>query len=109
MPEARAVAFLDAILTFKIENRNLIRALEFVPGLLQSEHYQWMHGVLCAFLLKAMPKGSKRNATYSAHALLASIHIDLIETMIADGLSYATIKQSQAAHVRAMLLSSAEG
>ncbi|GGH07697.1 TetR/AcrR family transcriptional regulator [Silvibacterium dinghuense] len=103
LPQERAVAFLDALLLFKLKNRHLIRALEFGPGLLQSEHYRWMHGLLQHFIERAARAITEDDAGYAAHVLLAAIHIDLVEDMMAGGLSPASIRQAQAAHVRALI------
>lgn len=102
-PVERAVAFLDALLAFKLKNRHLIRALELGPGVLQSEHYKWMKNTLQQFISDASSAPSKGSAGYAAHVLLAAMHIDLVEEMIAGGLSYKSIKQAQAAHLKALI------
>jgi len=102
-PRDRLVAFLDAILTFKLENRHLIRAREFGTGLLQSPHYRWMHGVVQALLDGATGQALANESVYAAHALLAALHIDLIEEMLAGGLSLPEIRQAQASHARAVV------
>jgi AcrR family transcriptional regulator len=99
----RAVAFLDALLLFKLENVHLIRALELGPGVLQSEHYKWMHGLLQLFIEAAAPKTKVGNTVFAGYVLLAGLHIDLVEEMIAGGLSLDAIRQSQAAHARAVI------
>ena len=101
--QEKLVAFLDAILTFKLENRHLIRARELGTGLLQSPHYKWMHGQAQALVENAMSRSMAGEALYTAHALLAALHIDLIEEMLANGLSLQTIHQAQAARVRATI------
>jgi len=99
----RAIAFLDAILIFKLQNVHLIRALELGPGVLQSEHYKWMHGTLRHFIEDAVPGAKAGDAVFAAHVLLAGLHIDLVETMIAGGLSIEAIRRAQAAHARALI------
>jgi AcrR family transcriptional regulator len=99
----RAVAFLDALLIFKLKNIRLIRALELGPGVLQSEHYKWMHGLLRHFIEDAAPSAKAGDAIFAGHALLAGLHIDLVEEMIAGGLSVKAIQQAQAAHARAVI------
>jgi AcrR family transcriptional regulator len=99
----RAVAFLDALLTFKLENRHLIRAREIAPRLLQSENYKWMHGLLRNLIEYAAPGATPDEAGYAAHVLLAALHIDLVEELLANGLSLAAIRRSQASHVRAVI------
>jgi len=99
----RAVAFLDALLLFKLKNIHLIRALELGPGVLQSEHYKWMHGLLQHLIEDAALGAKAGDAVFEAHVLLAGLHIDLVEVMIAGGLSLEAIRQAQAAHARAMI------
>ncbi|WP_249193796.1 TetR/AcrR family transcriptional regulator [Gluconobacter wancherniae] len=96
LPQERLAAFLDLILTFKLDNRHLIRALELGPGILQSPHYRWMLGVTERFIeegIGSLPEGA---ALYAAHTLLAALHIDLIEDMLSNGLSLDTIREAQA-------------
>jgi AcrR family transcriptional regulator len=99
----RAVAFLDALLTFKLENRHLIRAREIAPRLLQSEHYKWMHGLLENLIEDAARGVTADETVYAAHALLAALHIDLIEELLANGVSLQAIRCSQATHARAVI------
>jgi AcrR family transcriptional regulator len=103
LPRERAVAFPDALLTFKLENRHLIRAREVAPGLMQSDHYIWMHTVLRGFIRKAAPTMAEARAGYTAHVLLAALHIDLVEELLAGGLSIPALRAAQADHVRAVL------
>lgn len=99
----RAIAFLDSLLMFKLSNVHLIRSLELGSGVLQSEHYKWMHGLLKRFVEDAAPDSTTGSAVFTAHVLLAGLHIDLVETMIAGGLSIPAIRQAQAAHARAVI------
>lgn len=99
----RAAAFLDALLAFKLKNRHLIRALELGPGVLQSEHYKWMKSTLQRFIADAAVVSTKSSAGYAAHVLLAAIHIDLVEEMIAGGLSYESIKRAQSEHLKVLI------
>jgi hypothetical protein len=103
----RAVTFLDALLIFKLKNIHLIRALELGPGVLKSEHYKWMHGLLQHFIEDAARGAKAANAVFASHVLLAGLHIDLVEEMIAGGLSLEAIRQAQAAHARAVINSAA--
>lgn len=96
LPQQRLAAFLDLILTFKLDNRHLIRALEFGPGILQSPHYRWMLGVTAGFIDEGMGSPPEGVVLYNAHTLLAALHIDLIEDMLANGLSLGTIREAQA-------------
>jgi AcrR family transcriptional regulator len=99
----RVVAFLDAILTFKLENCHLIRAREVAPRLLQSEHYKWMHSLVQRLIEDAALGAMADEAGYAAHVLLAALHIDLIEELLANGLSLQAIRRAQAAHARAVI------
>ena len=99
----RAVAFLDALLTFKLENRHLFRAREAASRILQSENYKWMHGLLQGLIEEAAVGATAAETGYAAHALLAALHIDLIEELLAGGLSLPAIRRAQAAHARAVI------
>jgi phosphoribosylanthranilate isomerase len=99
----RTVAFLDALLLFKLKNIHLIRALELGPGVLKSEHYKWMHSVLQHMIENAAPEAESGAAVFDVHVLHAGLHIDLVEEMIAGGLSLEAIRQAQAAHARAVI------
>ena len=101
--DKRVVALLDAILTFKLENRHLIRAREVGPGLLQSEHYKWIHSFVQKLIEDAAPGVTADEAGYAAHVLLAALHIDLIEELLVNGLSLQAIRCAQAAHVSAVI------
>jgi AcrR family transcriptional regulator len=102
-PRDRAVAFLDALLTFKLENWHLLKARELGPGLLQSDHYRWMHGVLQSNIEEAASGAKRDDAGYAAHILLATLYIDLLEELLASGLSLPELRRAQAAHVRAVI------
>jgi AcrR family transcriptional regulator len=98
----RIIAFLDALLTFKLENRHLIRAREVASaGLRQSEHYRWMQGLLQNLIEDAAPEAD--DAGYAAHVLLAALHIDLVEELLATGRSPQAIRRAQAALARAVM------
>ena len=99
----RAIAFLDALLTFKLENRHLIRAREIAPRLLQSEHYKWMHGLMQKLVEDAALGATADDAGYAAHVLLVALHIDLIEEQLANGLSLQAVRRAQAAHAGAVI------
>jgi AcrR family transcriptional regulator len=99
----RPIAFLDAVLTFKLENRHLIHARESASaGLRQSDHYKWMHTSLEKMIHDATD-GAVPDAGYSAHVLLNALHIDLIEELLASGRSIRKIRKNQAALVRAII------
>ncbi|MEU4895030.1 TetR/AcrR family transcriptional regulator [Streptomyces sp. NPDC044780] len=100
----RVVAFLDALLTFKLDNRHLIRAREVASaGVRQSEHYKWMHGLLRNLIEDAAPGATADDTVYAAHVLLAALHIDLIEELLAAGRSPRAIRRAQAALARAVM------
>lgn len=102
----RAVAFLDAVLTFKLAYRNLLRAREAVTsGLLQSEQYRWMRDVLARTLTEANPALTAEDAEYLAHILLAGVHIDLVDELLASGQTPSAMRRIQRAHVLAVLSS----
>ena len=99
----RVVAFLDAILSFKLGNRHLIRAREVAPRLLQSEHYKWMHGLVQELIEDSARGATAEDAGYAAHALLAALNMELVEDQLANGLSLQAIRCAQAAHARAVI------
>ena len=100
----RVVAILDALLTFKLENRQLIRAREAASaGLRQSEHYTWVHNLLQSLVQDAGSERSIVDAGYAAHVLLNAVHLDLIEELLAQGRSPLVIRQSQAELAQAIL------
>jgi AcrR family transcriptional regulator len=100
----RVVAFLDALLTFKLENPHLLHAREVgSSGALRSERYRWMQRVLAELVADAVPAVAADDADYTAHALLAALHIDLVDELLAAGRSPDAIRRSQGALVRAVL------
>ncbi|OBR54765.1 TetR family transcriptional regulator [Paraburkholderia tropica] len=103
-PCERAVAFLDAVLAFKLENRHIIRAREKAStGLRQSAQYRWTHRLLRDLIKDAANGAPAETADYSAHVLLGALHIELIEDLLATGQSSSAIRSAQAALVRAVL------
>lgn len=97
----RIIAFLDALLTFKLDNHHLIRAREVAStGALRTERYRWMQNMLRQLVEEAVPGG---DAGYTAHALLAALHIDLVDELLATGRSPEEIRGSQTAFARAVL------
>jgi len=99
----RVVAFLDALLSFKLGNRHLIRAREVAPRLLQSEHYKWMHGLVQELIEDSARGATAEDAGYAAHALLAALNMELVEDQLGNGLSLQAIRCAQAAHARAVI------
>jgi hypothetical protein len=72
-------------------------------GLRQSEHYRWMHGLLRSLIKEAASGAAADDAGYSAHVLLSALHINLIEDLLATGLSSSEIRSAQAALARAII------
>ena len=100
----RIVGLLDALLTFKLDNRALMRARENTSGgNLQSPRYRWTHDLLQGLLSEALPGSSGRSASYTAHALLSALQVDLLDELLAAGHTVDDIRREQAAHVRATL------
>ena len=105
-PFARAVAFLDAVLSFKLANRHLLHAREMAPGLLHSEHYRWMHRSLRLMIADAGSPELK--ASYAAHVLLAGLHVGLVDELLTGGgLTLEALRQAQAEHVQAVVADAA--
>lgn len=103
-PRERIIAFLDAVLTFKLHNRHLIRAREVAStGTLRTERYRWMQDTLRNLIADAMSGATAGDAGYAAHVLLAAIHIDLVEELLASGRTPEQIRRSQAALAQAVI------
>lgn len=97
----RVVAFLDALLTFKLENRHLIRMRERdSAGIRQAKNYKWSHGILQSLIEDAAPAG---DASYASHVLLAALDINLIDELLATGRSLKDIRHAQAALAQAVI------
>jgi AcrR family transcriptional regulator len=77
-PQERAPALLDAVLCFKLDNRNLALALEESGSgsPYQAEHYERWHGLLRAVLEQIH---GLADSGFTAHALLAATRADLVE------------------------------
>jgi hypothetical protein len=87
-----------------LENHNLKPAREVVAtGNLQSERYRWMHGLLQRLIQDAATGCTANDAGYVAHALLATLHIDLIDELLTTGRSVEDIRHAQAARGLAVL------
>ncbi|MEU9129345.1 helix-turn-helix domain-containing protein [Kitasatospora sp. NPDC048540] len=102
-PRQQVLDLLDAALSFKIENRNLMSAAEDagLSSPYQAEHYGWWHGTLRA-ALERVP--GVRNADFTAHALLAAVRADLVAHLIDDQkMTPADLRSSLAAHVENVL------
>ncbi|MEU9988876.1 TetR family transcriptional regulator [Streptomyces sp. NPDC048045] len=77
-PLERVPALLDALLTFKIDNRHLALALESAgsDSPYQADHYDRWHGLLRGILEQVPGLG---DGDFAAHALLAAVRADLVE------------------------------
>jgi AcrR family transcriptional regulator len=117
-PRERVLAILDALLTFKLDNRRLIRAREIASaGLFQAEHYRWMHSTLRELIEQATggrPQPADADGTapdgadaidpgYAAHVLLGSLRPDLIDELLEAGGTPESIRRAQKAHARRIL------
>ncbi|MFE7122011.1 TetR/AcrR family transcriptional regulator [Streptomyces sp. NPDC057654] len=100
--DERALALLDVLLRFKLDNRPLMLALENAgsgsPYL--SETYGLWHAQLAGLLAEAR---GERDAAFLAHALLAAVRSDLIEHLTATGTPPADIRSGLATLARATL------
>ncbi|MEB8336143.1 TetR/AcrR family transcriptional regulator [Streptomyces endophyticus] len=78
-PQERALALLDAVLCFKLDNRRLALALEGSGSgsPYRAVHYERWHGLLQA-VLEEIP-GLTGAGDFTAHALLAATRADLVE------------------------------
>ncbi|MCC0100094.1 TetR/AcrR family transcriptional regulator [Streptomyces flavotricini] len=98
-PRRRVLTLLDASLTFKIENRNLMAAAEDagLSSPYQAEHYGWWHGMLRAALDQV---DGVHDADFTAHALLAAIRADLVAHLIDEQkMTPEGLRSALAAHV----------
>ena len=103
-PRERIIAFLDAVLAFKLDNRHLIRAREVASsGALRTERYRWTHDTLRSLIEDAAPGATAGDTGYAAHVLLSAVRIDLAEELLATGRSPEEIHRSQASLVTAVL------
>jgi AcrR family transcriptional regulator len=112
-PHERIIALLDAVLTFKLDNHHLSHAREVGharevarAGVLQARPYQWLHGVLEDLIEQAEPEAAVADhgySSYTAHVLLAALRIDLIDELLAAGLTPQQIRSAQATMARRIL------
>ncbi|MEC4020743.1 TetR/AcrR family transcriptional regulator [Streptomyces sp. H27-D2] len=98
----RVLAVLDALLRFKLDNRPLMLALENAGSgsPYRNDAYSLWHAELATLLAEARGDGS---ADFLAHALLAAVRSDLIEHLVAGGMSRERIHAGVAALARAVL------
>ncbi|MFI8448736.1 TetR/AcrR family transcriptional regulator [Streptomyces erythrochromogenes] len=98
-PRQQVADLLDAALTFKIENRNLMSAAEDagISSPYQAQHYGWWHETLRTALGR-IP--GVHAPDFTAHALLAAIRADLVAHLIDERkMSPEELRSSLAAHL----------
>jgi AcrR family transcriptional regulator len=89
-PAERILAVLDAIIEFKLDNRQLATALEQSrpgggPTLFETPHYKELHELLVELLTAVI--GSE-DASWTAHALLGATRVDMLDHVVTnDGVS----------------------
>ena len=79
----RLLALLDAMVEFKLDNRQITRALEQTSertSFLESPNYQLAHALFTDLLTGTT---TPDRAAWTAHALLSYTRIDLLESLIA--------------------------
>ncbi|WP_367124928.1 TetR/AcrR family transcriptional regulator [Streptomyces phytohabitans] len=118
-PRRRVLALLDALLTFKLANRHLSRALEETGSgsPYEATHYTWWHGTLRDTLLLLRGPASREDTgvpeapeqpldacAFTAHALLAAVRADLVEHLLgAEGASPEAVRAQLAAYAARVL------
>jgi AcrR family transcriptional regulator len=119
-PRERLFALLDALLAFKLDNRQLIAARETAQAALpRAGHYRWMHARLRDLIAQAAsitppladtaladmsPADTlATDASYAAHALLNALRPDVIDELLAAGETPESIRCAQAALARRIL------
>jgi AcrR family transcriptional regulator len=103
-PPERLLTLLDALLAFKLDNRQLIAARESSrAGLPRAGQYRWMHSRLRELISQAAAGAPTVDSGYAAHALLNVLRFDVIEELLAAGETPESIGSAQAALVRRIL------
>ena len=98
-PRQRVKDLLDAVLRFKIENRNLMSAAEGagLSNPYRAGHYGWWHDTLRAALAQVP---GVQDADFTAHALLAAVRADLVVHLIDEQkMTPEGLRSSLAAHI----------
>ncbi|MFJ7205768.1 TetR/AcrR family transcriptional regulator [Streptomyces sp. NPDC098789] len=99
----RVRELLDALLSFKIDNRNLMSAAEDagLSSPYQADHYGWWHDTLRSELAEVP---GVHHADFTAHALLAAVRADLVAHLIdRQQMTPADLRAALAAHVDSVL------
>ena len=105
-PAERILAVLDAIVVFKLDNRQLVLALERGgPSggltLFDAPHYVDMHDLLVQLLTAVI---GPADAPWTAHALLGATRIDMVDHVVAkDGGSREQMRASLRTFVERVL------
>ena len=99
----RVLAVLDALLAYKLANRQLLLAHEAAPrpGLHTAPDYVAVHGLLTAEL---RPLVGAASAGWTAHALLAAVRADLVDHEVrVDGMTGRRLRSQLRAHLERLL------
>lgn len=100
----RIVLLLDQLLIFKLENRYLARAREIArPGALRRARYLAEFARLEPLVREILGTRPIADAVHVSHALLAAMHADILDELIAAGRSTDEIRRAQSALVRSVL------
>lgn len=102
-PRERVVALLDALVTFKLDNRRLVLALEEggAASPYRSPAYGWWHTAL-ADAWREM--GAPDDAPFLAHLMLSAVRADLIEHLTTtEGRPPAEIRARLARYARSLM------
>jgi AcrR family transcriptional regulator len=100
-PAARVIAILDELLTFKLENPQLIKARELTgSSLLQAPHYRWVHNLLRELIEETR---STIDAANYAHVLLGGLRVEVIAELLASGRSPEDLRRNLTAIAHRLL------
>jgi AcrR family transcriptional regulator len=105
-PRERLLALLDALLAFKLDNRQLIAARETARAALpRAGEYRWTHSRLrdLISISQAAAGTPAVDPGYAAHALLNVLRSDVIDELLAAGETPDSIGSAQAALARRIL------
>lgn len=109
-PPERITALLEEIIVFKLRNRRLVVAAESAgagsTSLYDTPHYTEIHGLLSELLSEMV---WPHDVGWTAHALLATTRIDLIDHLVTDGgMSAERIITELRAYTERLLLGNAD-
>jgi AcrR family transcriptional regulator len=105
-PVEWAVAFMDQLLDFKLNNSHLMRAREGDDAPLYGVgFYRAIHGVLVDLFAQRHPQVPGEQAAYRMHVLLGAVRIDLLDELLeAQRVPLDQLRTAQADLVRAAFL-----